>query len=108
MPLAVGVALFKGYNMSTFYIADSQFDSLDRDSPDEQIIIEALQEVIGEVELGTFEGAWSHKGNYQFHFWFDDETPGTIFCNAYILKNPDDENDSTTEPFCYYFEIERT
>jgi hypothetical protein len=108
MPLAAGVALFKGYNMSTFYIAESQFDRLDSDSPDEQTIIEALQDVIGDVDADGVEGAWSHKGNYQFHFWFDDETPGTIFCNAYILKNPDDENDSITEHFCYYFEIERT
>jgi hypothetical protein len=94
--------------MSTFYIANSQFDPLDNASPDEQIIIEALQDVISEVAADDIEGSWAHKGIYQFHFWGNDETPRTIFCNAYILKNPDDENDSTTEPFFYYYEIERT
>lgn len=91
--------------MSDFYISESQFDSLDTDSPDAQLIIEALQDVIGQVNN---QETWTSKGNYQLNFWCDAESPGTIFCNAFILVSPDDENDSRTEPFCYYFEIERT
>jgi hypothetical protein len=91
--------------MSNFYISDSQFDSLDSDSPDQQLIIEALQDVIKEVDS---EGVWTHKGNYSLHFWCDDDKPNTIFANVFVLKNPDDENDSSTESYCYYFEIEAT
>jgi len=89
--------------MSSFYISDSQFDSQDSDSPDQQLIIEALQDVINEVDS---EGVWTHKGNYQLHFWCDDEKPQTIFANVFVLKNPDGFNDSSTESYCYYFEIE--
>ena len=91
--------------MINFYISDSQFDNLDSDSPDQQLIIEALQDVINEVDS---EGVWTHKGNYQFHFWCDDDKPQTIFANVFVLLNPDDENDSTVSVESYYFEIERT
>lgn len=91
--------------MTNFYISDSQFDSLDSDSPDQQLIIEALQDVINEVDS---EGVWTHKGNYQLHFWCDDDKPQTIFANVFVLLNPDDENDSTVSVESYYFEIERT
>jgi hypothetical protein len=90
--------------MSSFYISDSQFDSLDSDSPDQQLIIEALQDVINEVDS---EGVWTSKGNYQLHFWCDDDKPNTIFSNVFVLKNSDDPNDSSTESYCYYFEIKR-
>lgn len=88
--------------MSEYYISDSQFNSLDSDAPDQQLIIEALQDVINEIDC---EGTWAYKGNYQLHFWCDDEKPRTIFCNAFVLTNPDDFNDSRTESYCYYFEI---
>ena len=90
--------------MSNFYISDSQFDSLDSDSPDQHLIIEALQDVISEVDS---EGVWTHKGNYQLHFWCDDEKPQTIFVNVFVLLNPDDPNDSTVSVDSYYFEIKR-
>ena len=90
--------------MTNFYISDSQFDSLDSDSPDEQLIIEALQGVINEVD---FVGVWTHKGNYQLLFWCDDDHPNTIFSNVFVLLNPDDPNDSRTESYCYYFEIQK-
>jgi hypothetical protein len=90
--------------MTSFYISDSQFDSLDSDSPDQQLIIEALQDVINEVDS---EGVWTSKGNYQLHFWCDDDKPETIFANVFVLKNPDDPNDSSTESYCYYFEIQQ-
>jgi hypothetical protein len=89
--------------MTIFHISSDQFDSLDSDSPDRQLIIEALQDVISEVDS---EGVWTHKGNYSLHFWCDDEKPYKILCNAYVLINPNDENDSSTENYCYYFEIE--
>jgi len=90
--------------MSEFYISDSQFDSLDSDSPDQQLIIEALQDVINDVDS---EGVLTHKGNYELHFWCDDNKPSTIFVNVFVLLDPDDPNDSTTENYCYYFEIKR-
>jgi hypothetical protein len=90
--------------MCEFYISDSQFDRLDSDAPDQQLIIEALQDVIANLDS---EGVWAYKGNYSLHFWCDDEKPKTIFCNAFVLLNPDDENDSSTESYCYYFEIKK-
>ena len=91
--------------MTNFYISDSQFDNLDSDSPDQQLIIEALQDVINEVD---FEGVWTYKGNYSLHFWRDEDKPSTIFANVFVLLNPDDPNDSRTESYCYYFDIEVT
>lgn len=90
--------------MTNFYISDSQFDSQDSDSPDQQLIIEALQDVIDKVDS---EGVWTHKGNYQLHFWCDDDKPKTIFANVFVLKNPDNSEDSSTESYCYYFEIKQ-
>ena len=74
---------------------------LDSDAPDMAIINEALQDVINEVNS---EGVWTHKGNYQLHFWHEDNKPNLIFCNAFVLCNPDDPNDSSTETNFYYFE----
>lgn len=86
--------------MTQFYISDSQFDGLDSDAPSQDLIIEALQDVIANLDS---QGVWCCKGNYQLHFWTDNE--GAIFCNAFVLSNPDDPNDSTTENYSYYFEI---
>jgi hypothetical protein len=91
--------------MTNFYISDSQFDSLDSDSPDQQLIIEALQDVINEVDS---EGVWTHKGNYQLHFWCDEDKPKIIFSNVFVLLNPDNPSDSSTESYCYYFEIKES
>jgi|688.fasta_scaffold254249_5 hypothetical protein len=90
--------------MSEFYIDDSQFNGLDSDAPDQGIIIEALKDVADKLDS---EGVWCCKGNYQMHFWSDEEKPQTIFSNAFVLSNPDDPNDSTTENYSYYFEIKR-
>jgi hypothetical protein len=90
--------------MINFYISDSQFNGLDSDAPDQQLIIEALEDVIDKVNS---EGAWTYKGNYQLHFWCDDDKSQTIFANVFVLKNPDDPNDSSTESYCYYFEIQQ-
>ena len=85
-----------------YYISDSQFDAIDTDAPDKSILFDALTEVADALDQ---EGIWCHKGNYQLHFWTDDENPKTIFCNAFVLCNPDDANDSSTETYGYYFEI---
>jgi hypothetical protein len=89
--------------MTIFHISSDQFDSLDLDMPDRQLIVEALQDVIDDV---NFEEIWTHKGNYQLAFWSEKNKPYKIFSNARVLLNPDDPNDSNTKPYCYYFEIE--
>lgn len=91
--------------MKTYTITDSQFDKTDTDSPDMQLIIEALQDV--ETELNS-ETVWVHKGNYQLCFWIDDENPNQVFCNVFILSKPDNPNNSDTLDYSYYFEIEVT
>lgn len=91
--------------MRTYTITDSQFDKTDTDSPDMQLIIEALQDV--ETELNS-ETVWVHKGNYQLCFWIDDENPNQVFCNVFILSEPDNPNNSDTLDYSYYFEIEVT
>lgn len=91
--------------MKTYTITDSQFDKTDTDSPDMQLIIEALQDV--ETELNS-ETVWVHKGNYQLCFWIDDENPNQVFCNVFILSEPDNPNNSDTLDYSYYFEIEVT
>ena len=90
--------------MNTFYISDSQFSGLDSDAPDHGILTEGLRDVIDQVDS---EGVWCFKGNYNLHFWCDDDKPKTIFCNAFVLLNPDDEMDSRTESHSYYFEIQQ-
>jgi hypothetical protein len=90
--------------MSDFHIADNQFKGLDSDAPDKGIIIEALQDVINELHS---EGVWTSKGNYQLHFWHMQNSPNLIMCNAFVLSNPDNPNDSSTAPHYYYFEIKR-
>ena len=91
--------------MKTYSITDSQFDKTDSDVPDMDLIIEALKDV--ETELNS-ETVWAHKGNYQFCFWIDEEHPNQVFCNVFVLANPDDPNDSKTLDYSYYFEIETT
>jgi hypothetical protein len=91
--------------VKTYTITDSQFDKTDTDSPDMQLIIEALQDV--ETELNS-ETVWVHKGNYQLCFWIDDENPNQVFCNVFILSEPDNPNNSDTLDYSYYFEIEVT
>ncbi len=86
-----------------YFIPDSQFDNADSDMPDRQLIFDALKDV--ETELNP-ETVWAHKGNYSLCFWLDDENPNRVFCNVFILANPDDPNDSTTLDYSYYFEIE--
>jgi hypothetical protein len=94
-----------GDRVKTYTITDSQFDKTDTDSPDMQLIIEALQDV--ETELNS-ETVWVHKGNYQLCFWIDDENPNQVFCNVFILSEPDNPNNSDTLDYSYYFEIEVT
>jgi hypothetical protein len=89
--------------MRTYTITDSQFDKTDTESPDMQLIIEALQDV--ETELNS-ETVWVHKGNYQLCFRIDDENPNQVFCNVFILSEPDNPNNSDTLDYSYYFEIE--
>lgn len=91
--------------MKTYTITDSQFDKTDTDSPDMQLIIEALQDV--ETELNS-ETVWVHKGKYQLCFWIDDENPNQVFCNVFIFSEPDNPNNSDTLDYSYYFEIEVT
>lgn len=91
--------------MKTYAITDSQFDKTDTDSPDMQLIIEALQDV--ETELNS-EAVWIHKGNYQLCFWIDDDNQSQVFCNVFILSEPDNPNNSDTLDYSYYFEIEVT
>jgi hypothetical protein len=91
--------------VKTYTITDSQFDKTDTDSPDGQLIIESLQDV--ETELNS-ETVWIHKGNYQLCFWIDDENPSQVFCNVFILSEPDNPNNSDTLYYSYYFEIEVT
>ena len=88
--------------MIAFNVDNEQFKNLDSDAPDWGIIQEALSDV---VEQADSEGVWCSKGNYQLHFWSEDEN--TIFCNAFVLSNPDDFNDSSVEPHFYYFQIEK-
>ena len=86
-----------------FFIADSQFDRLDSDAPDSDIILEALSDVYD--QLGT-EDVWTHKGNYQLSFWIDEEVPDYVHCNVYVLANPDDLEDISTLDYCYYYAIQ--
>ena len=90
--------------MCVYTISDSQFYNAESDCPDLQLIVEALKDVYGLLDC---EGTWTHKGNYRFHFWIDPDNPNTIFCNAFILSNPEDFNDSSTKDYSYYFEIEK-
>jgi hypothetical protein len=90
--------------MNTFIIKDSQYYKTDTDSPPSDWILEALSDVYDKVKSG--EDAWICKGSYQFNFWIDKENINTIYCNGFVLKNPDDFNDSSTEDYTYYFEIE--
>ncbi len=85
-----------------FYISDSQFNSTDSDMPDAQLITDTLISVEKNVDP---EGVWIHGGNYRFFFWNDRENTDLIFCNAYVLNNPDDFSDSSTLSYSYYFEI---
>jgi hypothetical protein len=88
--------------MAHYYISDSQFDGADSDAPDQEIILEGLKDSLEKIDS---EGVWCAKGNYNLHFWRDDENQETIFCNAFVFSNPDDINDSSTENYSYYFEI---
>jgi hypothetical protein len=91
--------------MLNFIIKDSQYTSTQSDDPPHEWIIEALNDVYSDVVKG--EDSWICKGIYQFNFWLDNENQETIYCNAYELSNPDDFNDSSTENYCYYYELER-
>jgi hypothetical protein len=88
-----------------YFISDSQFDKTDSDMPDSQLIFDALDDVRDELNPET---VWAHKGNYSLCFWIDDENPNQVFCNVFILLNPDDPSDSTVSVDSYYFEIEVT
>lgn len=93
-----------GNNMNTFIIKDSQYYKTDSESPPSDWILEALSDVYDEVKRG--EDSWMCKGNYQFNFWIDDDNKNVIYCNGFVLKNPDDLNDSSTENYTYYYEIQ--
>ena len=90
--------------MNTFIIRDSQYYKTDVDSPSSDYILEALSDVYDKLKQGT--DAWMCKGNYSFNFWKDTENSNTIYCNGFILNNPDDLKDSSTTDYNYYFEIE--
>jgi hypothetical protein len=87
-----------------FYIADSQFDRNDLDCPSFEIITDALQDVYSALNP---EGVWTHKGSYRLHFWNDDENPQTVFCNAFVMVDPEDDYNSDTYDYGYYFEIKQ-
>jgi hypothetical protein len=91
-----------GDNMTTYTITESQFNSTNSDMPDMGLIIEALKDVENEISPET---VWAYKGNYKLSFWKDNEHPQTIFCNVFVLANPDNPNDSSTLNYLYYFEI---
>jgi hypothetical protein len=91
--------------MKTYTITDSQFDKTDTESPEMDLIIEALREV--ETELNS-ETVWSDAGNYSMCFWIDDENPKQVFCNAFPLSEPNNPNNSDILDYSYYFEIEVT
>lgn len=90
--------------MTQFYISDSQFNKTDTDAPYSELITDTLVNVENEVNP---EGVWTHGGNYRFFFWNDEGNPATVFCNAYVLANPDDFSDSSTLDYSYYFEIQK-
>jgi hypothetical protein len=86
----------------SYYISDSQFDATDLDCPDFDIISDALSDVLDELSP---EGVWAYKGSYRLHFWIDQENPDTVFCNAFVLVDPEDDNSTETHDYGYYFEI---
>ena len=86
--------------MIEYTISNDQFNN-DPDMPDRQLILEALQEVLNAVDVN---GVSIYKGNYEFYFWRENETSKYIQCNAYLLMNPDNPNDSRTEGL-YDFDI---
>jgi hypothetical protein len=90
--------------MMNYELKDSKFWGLYEDEPPLDWVYEALSQVEKELSSGD---TWICKGNYQLNFWLDMEDKNTIYCNAFILSNPDDDNDSSTEPYSYYYEIER-
>jgi len=87
---------------STYHVINKEFDINEPDMPPDDLVLEAFGDVIDVVDT---EGVWTFKGNYEFNFWIDSERPRIIICNAYVMVNPDDTNDSSTEPYCYYYEI---
>jgi hypothetical protein len=90
--------------MKTFIIRDSQYYKTDVDSPPSDYILEALSDVYDNLKQGN--DSWICKGNYNFNFWRDTKNSNTIYCNGFLLKNPDDLNDSSAFDYTYYFEIE--
>lgn len=89
----------------TYQLVDSQFYGLLDDEPPIDYIYEALDNV--QSILSKNKEAWFCKGNYQIHYWTDLEDKDVVYCNAYVLSNPDDENDSSTEPYSYYYELRK-
>lgn len=90
--------------MNTFIIRDSQYYKTDGDSPPTDYILEALSNVYDKIKDDN--DTWICKGNYNFNFWRDTENKNTIYCNGFLLKNPDDFNDKSMTDYTYYFEIE--
>ena len=88
-----------------YKLVDSKLDGCSEDEPPLDYLYEALSNV--ESKLSS-EDVWICKGNYQLSFWLDDENKDVVYCNAFVLTNPDDMNDSSTEPYSYYYEFERT
>jgi len=87
-----------------YYIAESQFDFNDLDCPSIEIIIDSLANIEDELDP---EGVWTYMGSYKLHYWIDENKPNDVFCNAFVLKDPEDENSTETYEYGYYFEITR-
>lgn len=87
-----------------YQLVDSKLWGNYEDEPPLDWLYEALDNV--ESKLGA-EDVWICKGNYQLSFWLDSDNAKTVFCNAFVLTNPDDFEDSSTEPYSYYYEFER-
>ena len=87
-----------------YRILDSKVYGCLEDEPPHEYIYESLTQLDSKL---SSDDIWFCKGNYQLNFWLDTDNKNTIYCNAFVLTNPDDENDSSTEPCRYDYEIER-
>lgn len=87
---------------NAYHVIKRKFDLNEPDMPPDDLVLEAFGDVI---DIVNTEGVWTFKGNYEFKFWIDSKRPEIIICNAYIMVDPDDEADFTTEPYYYYYKI---
>lgn len=87
-----------------YQIVDSQLYGNYDDEPPLEYITESLEQI---GDTLSNEDTWFCKGNYQLNFWLDTDDKDLIYCNAFVLKNPDDFSDSSTENYSYYYEIKR-